>query len=806
MGFDFRYALRMLQKRPWFSFVVVLTIGLGIAATTTAFSVVHAVLLSPLPYPAPDRLVYVWEHNIARGQDRNVVSPLNYIAWRERATSFESMAAFLAMSATITGDGEPERVGSVLVTADFFDILGAVPMRGRLFHAGEDRAEAARVVVLGENFWRRRYGGDAGIVGRTITLNDRPAEVVGILPASFQFDVPGGFGFTGTYDVWAPFPEQEAHRTWGGRYLTVIGRLAAGNNLDGAQRSMAALSQRLVEEFPDDLTGWTVNVVPMREQVVGDVSRALLVIFGAVSFVLLIACANVANLLLTRASERHQEVAVRVAMGASRVRIARQLIAESVALAAVGGGLGVLLSAWGVAVLRVLNPDIPRLETVALNGPVLAFAIGITVFTGLLFGLAPVIHVVRSNLAIWLRGRAGDGGRREAQRMRGALVVTEIALSLMLLIGAGLLGRSLLRLINVGVGFDTDRLLVATVELPSVRYENGPEAAVFFEDLVDRVQRIDGVEAASAITFAPLSGPASATSFWPNDRPVPPAGDRPSAEIRWIHRDYHRAMDIPVLLGRPFNETDGPAAPLRVVISEALQREIWPNENPIGRTLTMPWDEDRVAEVIGVVRDIKHGGPNEVPRSMIYWNHVQFRDFNVMTIVARAERSPLALLPAIRAQLADMDPTLPLYAANTMDENLSAALTRARFAAVSLGVFATVALVLALIGIYGVMSYATGQRINEFGVRLALGAHPGHVVGLVLRQGIVLISVAVGLGVAGALILSRVLQNLVFEVDTLDPLTFVTMVVILALTALAACWIPAHRASVINPVRAMRAD
>jgi predicted permease len=796
----------MLRKRPWFSFVVVLTIGLGIAATTTAFSVVHAVLLEPLPYPEPDELVYVWEHNVVRGRDRNVVSPANYIAWREQAAVFESIAAFGASSATITGDGDPERIGSMTVTAGFFELLGAVPLRGRLFRAGEDRADAPRVVVLGERFWRRRFGGDPAILGRTITLNDLSAEVVGVVPASFQFDAPGGIGFTGTYDVWVPFPETAEHRTWGGRYMTVIARLAAGLTVPVAQGSMEDLAQRLEQEFPDRQSGWTVNVLPMREQVVGDVSLALLVIFGAVSFVLLIACANVANLMLTRATERHQEVAVRVALGASRGRIVRQLVAESLTLALVGGGLGLLLSAWGIGVLQILNPDIPRLDTVTLNGPVLAFALGITMLTGLLFGLAPISHVIRSNLAVWLRGRSGDGGHREARRVRGTLVVVEIALSLILLIGAGLLGRSLLRLIDAGVGFDTKRLLVATIDLPGARYAEGEPSITFFEDLVERVQNLQGVQSASAITFPPLGGPGSGTSFWANDRPIPPAGDRPVADIRWVHHDYHAVMGIPVVSGRAFDATDGPGAPLRVVISEATQREIWPDENPIGRTLTMPWGEDRVAEVIGVVRDIKHAGPSDVPRSMIYWHHTQFEAFNLMTLVVRTSGDPLSVLPAMRAQTAEIDPTIPLFAVGTMEESLSAALTRARFAAVSLGVFATVALVLALVGIYGVMSYTTGQRINEFGVRLALGADPHDVIRLVLRQGLLLIAIAVGVGVTGALALSRVLQNLVFEVDTLDPLTFVSMVALLALTAIVACWLPARRASAVSPVRAMRVE
>ncbi len=806
MGFDVRYALRMLFKRPLFSAMVVLTVGLGIAATTTAFSVVNAVLIEPLPYPEPDDLVYVWEHNLPRARDRNVVSPANFVAWREQADAFSAIAAFAGVSATVTGDGDPERIGLIQSTAALFPLLGATPLHGRLFAEGEDVAGAPLVAVLSEAFWRSRFGADPEVIGREITVNERALTVIGVMPASFELEVPVSFGFTGTNDVYMPIQVGEAHRTATGRFLNVVARLAPGVTLEAGQRRMGALAQRLETEFPERQTGWTVNVLPMREQIVGDVSRALLVIFGAVLFVLLIACANVANLLLTRATERQQEVAVRAALGAGRRRLARQLVVESVTLAFAGGLLGLLLAVWGVGALVALAPDLPRLSGVRLDATVLLFTFGATLFTGLLFGLAPAAYVLRSDLANWLRGRGGQGGRREARRTRDALVVTEIALSLILLVAAGLLMRSLTRLIDTGVGFETEQMLTGTIDLPGARYPEGPPSIAFFEQLVDRVQALPGVTAASAITFAPLTGPGSATDFRALDRPAPAAGENPVADIRWVHRDYHRTMGIPLVRGRLFERQDGPGAPLRVVISEALQRELWPAENPIGRRIEMEWGDTLVAEIIGVVRDIRHDGPGVTPRGMIYWNHEQFEAFNVMTLVVRAAGDPLSLVGAVRAALRAMDPTLPIYGVQTMDGLLADALKRARFAAISLGVFAALALLLALIGIYGVMSYVTQRRVQEFGVRLALGADPSAMRGLVVRQGMTLVAIALVLGAAGALGLTRLMRGLLFDIGATDPTTFFVVALLISLTALAACWLPARRASAVSPVVAMRAE
>ena len=807
MGFDVRYALRMLFRTPLFSSIVVVTVALGIAATTTAFSVVNAVLIEPLPYPEPAQLVYVWEHNLPRARDRNVVSPANFIAWREQASDvFASLAAFGASSATITGGGEPERIGLIQSTSALFPMLGATPLVGRLYVEGEDRDGAPRVAVLGEAFWRSRFGGDRTVVGREIMVNDRAATVIGVMPASFELEVPVAFGFTGTNDMYMPIQIGEQHRTAGGRYLQVLARLAPGITVEAARRQMISLAQRLEAEFPERQTGWSVNVLPMREQIVGDVSRALLVIFGAVSFVLLIACANVANLLLTRATERQQEVAVRAALGAGRRRLARQLIVESVTLAFTGGLVASLLAVWGIGALVALAPDIPRVGEISLDTPVLLFTFATTLLTGLLFGLAPAAHVLRSDLAGWLRGRSGEGGRREARRTRDALVVVEIALSLILLIGAGLLIRSLTRLMDVGVGFDTERVFTGTIDLPGARYPEGPASIAFFEQLVDRVQAIPGVEAASAITFAPLSGPGSATDFRALDRPEPAAGEFPVADIRWVHRDYHRAMGIGLVRGRLFERQDGPGAPVRVVINEAMQRDLWPAEDPIGRRISMEWGDTLVAEIIGVVKDVRHDGPGAAPRAMIYWNHEQFEAFNMMTVVARTSGDPLAVLPSIRAELGALDPTLPIYGVQTMDGLLADALKRARFAAVSLGVFAALALALALIGVYGVMSYVTQRRVREFGVRLALGAEPSRMIALVVKQGMALVAAALAIGAIGALALGRLLRGLLFEVGVADPLTFAGTVALLVVTAFVACWLPARRAGAISPVAAMRAE
>jgi predicted permease len=801
---DLRYALRLLFKRPLLSATIVVTIGLGIAATTSVFSIVDGVLLEPLPYDRPDELVSVWEHNRPRERTRNTVSPANFLAWRDEGV-FESLAAVIAASGTVTNEGEPERVGVVTASASFFDILGVRAASGRAYTEAEDVDGADDVAVLGHGFWQRRFGGDPGIIGRTLTLNGRSITVVGVLPADFSFEFGSAISYPGTADVWLPHQFGEDARNFSGRYLQVIGRLPEGLPLEAAQSRMTAFANRLETELPERQTGWGVNVVTLEDEVVGKESRdLLLVIFGAVGFVLLIAVANVANLLVARTSERHQEVAVRAALGAGRQRLVGQMFIESLVLAVAGGLLGLILTLWTIGLVHAMGPDIPRLENVAIDTSVLLFAAGATIFAGVLFGLAPAMQVVRSNMAAWLKTRSGDDGRRDTRRLRSGLIVAEIALSLVLLIGAGLMIRSLIRMLDVGVGLDTSNVLTAEVQLPGTRYDGAPARSQFYNALIDRLDETPGVVNASAITWLPLAGPGTGTSFWVNDRPLPAAGEYPVAGIKWVHHGFHRTMGIGAVAGRMFDETDVADAPLRVVINETMAEEFWPGASALGRLISMEWGETLTAEVIGVVSDIRSDGPSVEPGSMIYWNLDQHQGFNFATLVIRTEGDPLAFVPILRAMVRDQDPLLPIYAVRTMDSLLDAQLVRPRFTAAVLGVFAFAALLIACVGIYGVMAYVTGQRAHEFGIRMAMGAGRQEVVGLVLRQGLRLVVIALVIGLAASWAVSTLLSGLIYDIAPTDPLTFGAMSFVLGGTAMLACWLPARRASRADPVDAIR--
>jgi len=805
MNTELRQAVRFLVRRPGFSGAIVLTVALAIAATTVAFAVVDGVLLEPLPFEQPERLVVVWEHNLPRDRVDNVASPANFIAWRERAQSFEALAAAVAFSTNVTGQGEPERVGSVHASASLFRMIGATPLVGRLYGEESDRPGAEPVVVLSESYWQRRYGGDRGVVGRAITLNGTPATIVGVLPDRYDVPIVAEFNGTGTHDVWRPAVFPAEARTASGRYLQVFGWLEPGVTIEEATTEMSALAARLREEFPDRQAGWDVTVRSLEEQIVGDIRMTLLVIFGAVCFVLLIACGNVANLLLTRATARQQEMAVRSALGAGRLRLLRQLLLENALLSLSGGVLGLFIAYGAIRSLVATAPDIPRLEMLGLDATVVGFALLATLLTAVLFGLAPALYIAGADVAGWLKGRGTGSEHRAGNRLRGALVVAQVALSLVLLVGAGLLLRSFANRLAVGVGFDMDRLLTAEVQLPGGDYDLDAQRR-FFEELVERVRAVPGVRSASAITFAPLADIGSATSFWPMDRPVPAAGEHPITDVRWVHRGFREVLDIPIVAGRFFDETDRQGAPLHVVINESGARQLWPGENPIGKRIAMPWGDTLRAEVIGVVGDVLYQGPETERRTMLYWEHRQFRAFEQMTLLVRAQGDPYAVVSAIREAVREMDPNLPLYNVSTMEDLYADALDRPRFATVSLGLFAGLGLLLAGVGIYGVIAYATQQRAREIGIRIALGANRGSVMRMVLSQGVVLIGTAIVIGAVGAYGLTSLLQGLVFDVATTDPVTFAGMTALLAAVALLACWLPARRASGIDPVVAIRVE
>jgi putative ABC transport system permease protein len=804
MRTEFCHAVRFLRRQPAFAVAIIVAVALAIAATTLVFAVVNAVLISPLRYAHSDRIVAVWEHQIVRDRDRNVVSPANFLTWRDQLHSFDALASIVEFSTTALGQGEPERVGAVSASAAYFDIVGARPLVGRLYDAHDDTRGTDPVVVLSEGYWRRRFGADPSVVGRTLNVAGASRTIVGVLPQRFDFRPDATFGGIGTRDVWVPPQFGATARQAGGRYLEVLGRLADGVTVTQAQEEASTLAARLAEAFPDRQTGWDISVVPLKRDVVGDARTILLIVFGAVCLVLLIACANVANLLMTRATERQQEMAVRSAMGAGRGRLLGQLLLESLILSVVGGAAGLAVAYGGLHWLVAAAPNIPRVDEIGVDPRVAGFALLTTLATALLFGLAPALHIVRGDVAASLKER-GTIGRRGGRRIRAGLVIAQIALSLELLIGAGLLTRSLVNRIGVGVGFDVSNLLTATVQLPGSRYDDDARAA-FFERLVDRVSAMPGVRAASAITFAPLTGAGSATSFWPTDRPIPEAGRKPVADIRWVQRDYHRTLGIPLLAGRYFNETDRAGQPLHVLINQTGAEQLWPNESAVGKHIAMPWGDTLVAEVVGVVGDVRHGGPDFAPRPKLYWDHRQTAPFNDMTLVIRTVGPPTVVVPAVRTAVREMDPELPLYNVHTMADLFADALARAQFTTVSLGAFALLALILAAVGIYGVVAYSTQQRQREIGIRIALGADRGAVAVMVVRQAMVMVVAALVLGAAGAVGLARFLQSLVFDVSTTDPLTFTAMAALLGLTGLVACWLPARRAAGIDPLEAIRVE
>jgi putative ABC transport system permease protein len=805
---DIRYGVRMLLKAPSVSIVATIALALGIGANTAIFSVVNAVLLRPLPFVHSEQLMNLWETDQTRGYVRGAASYPNFVDWREQNHVFEHVASYHQNDYVLTGRGESARLQGAVVSADLFPLLGVSPMIGRTFLPDEDKpGESGRVVLLSQELFQKRFNSDPNAVGQSMVLDGRNFTIVGVMPQAFQFPIqndPVELWTTVAVDREGKEPITEER---GAHYMNVIARLKPGVSREQAQAEMTAISARLEQQYPDKDLHKGSGVEPSLEALVGDIRPALLILLGAVGCVLLIACANVANLLLARAMTRHKEMAIRSALGASRMRVVRQLLTESVLLSLAGGALGLVLAVWWSDLLVALGKqNIPRALQVGLDWRVLAFTFVVSILTGVVFGLVPALHSSKTELTESLKegGRgSGEGARRN--RTRGVLVVSELAIAVVLLVGAGLLIQSLWRLRQVSPGFDSQNLLTFVVGIPEVKYPTAKQAQ-FYHDLVARVESLPGVRSASSIIPLPLSGDLFRISFETEGRPMA-KGDLPSADFFSIGGDYFKTLGVSMLKGRAFSERDGEKAPGVVIVNQAFAQKFFPSEDPLGKRIKpgISTDENKPdwREIVGVVADVRNRNLSSELRPGYFVPAAQI-PFNQMTMVVRTTGDPHSLITAVQNEVHSMDKELPVFSVKTMDEYISATVAAPRFNATLLLIFAAVALVLTIVGLYGVMSYSVAQRTNEIGIRMALGAQTRDVLRLIVAQGFKLVLLGLAIGLAGAFALMRVISSLLFGVTTKDPLTFAAVAVLLALVALLACYIPARRATRLDPLSALR--
>jgi putative ABC transport system permease protein len=791
---DLRYAFRTLAHTPAFTTVAVIVLALGIGANSAIFSVIDAVLLRPLPYRDPGQLAMLWQRFTAEvGGGRLNISPPEYVEYRARATSIASMGAGFQQDFNLTDGDEPERVHGALVTSSLLGTLGVRPLLGRIFTAADEARGAPRIAVLSYGLWQRRFGGDPQIVGKTYKSGGLPVTVVGVMPASFRHM---------NAELWRPlgFTEQElANRS--SHFLDVVVRLKPGVTLQTAQADV----QRAGEEFGArrDL----VYLNPLDREIVGDVRPVLLVLAGAVTLVLLIACANVANLLLTRGAGRQRELAVRAALGAGRGRLVRQLLAESVTLSLLGAAVGLLFALWAIKVLRVAAPaGLPRLEEIGVDTRALAFTLGLALLTGLVFGAAPALHGARADLAAAL----GAGGGRAAgsvrhRRVRWALVVAELAFSLMLLVGAGLLVRTVIRLYGVRPGIDASSVLTFQTVLPFTRFPDARAQTAFFDRSIEQVKAIPGVRSAAVVSSLPFTDRHISSSVMFRGRGRPEGGF-PEVEIRSVSPEFFRTMGIRLERGRLLDNRDRPESPRAVVINETMARRWYPGADPVGQHLTFfVRDTTDWREIVGVVSDIRNAGLARDAKEEIYAAFSQ-QAMPEAHIVVRAAANPGSLANAVRGTMRTLDPTQPIFGLRTMEAVIDDTITRERFSMLVLGIFSAVALLLAMIGTYGVVSYSVAQQSREIGIRRALGAQRRDVMALVVSQGARVTMIGLALGIGGALLLTRVLSRLLYGVTATDPVTFAVVTLLLGAVALAATYIPARRAATVDPMQALRAD
>src|SRR5436190_11158661 len=801
---DVRYGARMLLKNPGFTLIAVLALALGIGANSAIFSVVNTLLLRPLPYKNPSQLVVIWENATHLGFPKNTPSAANFLDWQKQNTLFDGMAAFAERSFNLTGVGEPERLEGRRVSANLFDLLGVRPILGRNFVPDEDKP-GTKVAVLSERLWRRRFGSDPGVIGRALALNGESYTVVGVLPNSVRLPSFGNW----RDQIWVPLAfsaEDAASR--GNHYLEVIGRMKPGVTLEQTRAEMATIMARLAQQYPEDNTRIGTVVNPLHEEIVGDMKPALLVLLGAVAFVLLIACANVANLLLARAAARHKEIALRLALGADRARLTKQLLVESVMLSLLGGTVGLAFAYAGLQVLmRFIPPDVAHAEGIAIDARVLGFTLLIALVTGLIFGLAPASQASNFNLNDTLKESGRDSGAGvRGKRLRSSLVIAEIAVSVILLVGAGLLINSFMHLRNLDPGFRADHLLALNVDLSEVKYPDTARRTAFFDEVVRRVQPLPGVQSVAVAGNLPFTYNGDSMGIAVEGIPDPPPDQWPDVIWRTVGPGYFNTMRIPLVRGREFKDGDTLDTTLAVVVSEKTAKHYWPNQDPIGKRLKpgattgeSPW-----RTVIGVVKDVRQNDFIAEPKMQMYFSYKQVKSLVANALVVRTSVDPLSLAMPVRNTIWSVDKDQPVANIDSMENIVASAVARQRFSMLLLAIFAAVALVLAAVGIYGVMSYTVAQQTREIGIRIALGAKRRDVLKMTVKQGLKLVGLGLVIGLPSAFVLTRVMAMLLFGISATDPLTFITISFVLLVVAMLASYMPSVRAMRVDPEVALR--
>lgn len=801
---DIRYGVRMLRKSPMVTLVAVISLALGISANTVIFSVVNSILLRSLPFPDAERIVLVWGDIPAEGKQRTQVSATDVDDWRHQNTVFEDVTTYGNWSATLLGEGESERLPGIQVGDGYFSIMKGTPLLGRTFLAEEQQDGKDFVIVLGYGLWQRRFGGDPNVIGQKINLSGRPYTVVGVMPADFQalptslVDPRGEF--------YRPVAEPHDENERSSRHLRAIARLKPGVTLDQAQADMNVIASRIEQQHPRDNTGYGVRLATLPEDTVGGLRPTLLTLFVAVAFVLLIACANVGNLLLVRAAGRQKEVAIRRALGAARTRLARQFLTESIVLAIMGGALGLLFAMWAVSLVESIGSQAtPLLASIKIDLRVLGFTFALSILTGIVFGLAPALNASNPNLNETLKEGGRSSGAEAHNRLRSVLVVSEVAMALVLLISAGLLIKSVIRLRDVNPGFDAENRLTMNVTLPRATYPRAQQWVAFYTQLTERLEALPGVKSAGFTSVLPFSGNFDGRGLAVEDHPRP-RGEEFTVDLYIVTPSYQQTMSIQLLEGRALAEQDTETTPLVALINETMAREMWPGQDAIGKRIKFPGSERNPQPwrtIVGVARDVKQYALDRKDPMQIYLPEAQFPT-SFMSLVVHTSSDPRTLISAVRGTIHEMDKDQAVYQIATMEQLLADSIALRRLSTLLLMIFAGVALLLAGVGIFGVVSYSVTQRTHEIGVRLALGANRRDIIRLVVRQGMTMTVAGVGIGLVATFALTRVLESLLFNVSATDPVIFMIIPVALTLVALGACLVPARRASKVDPMVALR--